>query len=216
MKDNRGVVMNTIKNIFCIGRNYVEHVHELGNVVPEEPVVFTKPSHSLFMADGQRLTLPSDEGDVHYEAELVLKLGRDYEAGISVDDIVSEMTVGLDLTLRDVQSRLKEKGQPWLLAKGFTNAAVLGKFVPFTSEKDCEKKNFTLHINDELVQEGDIKKMIFPLARQIEFLGEKLGLKKGDIIFTGTPECVGPLREKDSLLLSWGDEALGKTQVSFK
>lgn len=208
--------MNTIENIFCIGRNYVEHVHELGNVVPDDPVVFTKPSHSLFMADGRTLHLPSDQGEVHYEAELVLKLGRDYEPGISVDDIVSEMTVGLDLTLRDVQSRLKDKGHPWLLAKGFTNAAVLGKFIPFISENDCEKTSFTLHINDELVQEGDIKKMIFPLARQIEFLGEKLGLKKGDIIFTGTPEGVGPLQENDFLLLKWGERQLGSTRVSFE
>src|SRR5699024_4236558 len=118
-------MMQTIKNIYCVGRNYVEHVHELGNVVPEEPVVFSKPTHAVVRADGGIINLPKDRGEVHYEAELVLKMGADYRVGITVDEIVSEMTVGLDLTLRDEQSKLKERAHPWLLSKGFPASAVL-------------------------------------------------------------------------------------------
>lgn len=206
--------MQDIYNIFCIGRNYVEHVHELGNELPEEPVVFTKPTHALVTAKGQTISLPTNQGDVHYEAELVLKIGKDYKPGDSVDDVVSEMTIGLDLTLRDVQSKLKEKAHPWLRSKGFQNAAVLGEFFPFPGEENCKDTAYALYINDERVQLGDIKKMIFPLQTLIQFIGEHLGLKKGDIIYTGTPSGVGPLYDGDDVTLLWGEDVVGTVKVS--
>lgn len=205
--------MQTIKNIYCIGRNYVEHVHELGNVVPDQPVVFSKPTHALIEANNNSIELPLDKGDIHYEAELVLKIGRDYDSNITVDEIVSQMTVGLDLTLRDVQSELKEKEHPWLLAKGFHQAAVLGQFIPFLGEEKCKQTKFSLYINDKCVQIGDINKMIFPLQSLITFIGENLGLKKGDIIYTGTPEGVGPLKWKDHIKMVWGEQVLGTATV---
>lgn len=209
-------MMQTIKNIYCIGRNYVEHVHELGNVVPEEPVVFNKPTHAIAMANGDIIKLPSNRGEVHYEAELVLKIGAHYVPGITVDEIVSEMTVGLDLTLRDEQSKLKERAHPWLLSKGFPSSAVLGEFISFPCEKVCKETEFTLSINDKQVQKGNINKMIFPLQLMIDFIGKNLGLKRGDIIFTGTPEGVGALRQDDALVMKWGEQVMGSLQVDFQ
>src|SRR5699024_1392227 len=130
--------------------------HELGNTVPESPVVFSKPTHALAKASRNTITLPKDKGDVHFETELVLKMGKDYEPGIAVDEIVSEMTIGLDLTLRDIQSKLKEKRHPWLVSKGFPNAAVIGEFIPFPGEAACKETNFTLEINGETRQDGDV------------------------------------------------------------
>lgn len=207
------IKLQTIKNIFCIGRNYVAHVHELGNEVPTRPVVFMKPTHALTKAVGQTIDLPKGRGDVHYEAELVIKMGQDYEPNLSLDEMVSEMTVGLDLTLRDIQTELKEKQQPWDLAKGFKHAAILGDFIPFPGLATCKEKQFELTINDEQVQVGQINKMIFPLHDIIHFVGEHLGLKKDDIIFTGTPEGVGALQDGDHLSLIWDEERLGNINI---
>lgn len=209
-------MMQTIKNIYCIGRNYVEHVYELGNVVPEEPVVFSKPTHSVVRANGGIIKLPNSRGEIHYEAELVLKIGTDYRPHITIDEIISEMTVGLDLTLRDEQTKLKDRSHPWLLSKGFPGSAVLGKFIAFPGEQVCKETDFTLFINNQRVQTGDINKMIFPLQLIIDFIGENLGLKKGDIIFTGTPEGVGPLQHGDALMIKWGEKELGTAQVDFQ
>ena len=207
--------MDEIKNIYCIGRNYVEHVHELGNIVPTSPVVFNKPTHAIVEANGQEIDLPSDKGEVHFEAELVIKMGQDNNPELPVQDLISEMTIGLDLTLRDVQSALKEKQHPWLLSKGFPNAAIIGKFIPFPGIEPCAKKDFRLFINDSLRQKGNIQHMIFPIGHLIRFIGENLGLKKGDIIFTGTPEGVGPLQDGDILSLLWEEEELGTCIVKF-
>lgn len=205
--------VQSIKNIFCIGRNYVAHAHELGNKVPTEPVVFTKPTHALTKAIGQTIDLPKDKGEVHYETELVIKMGRDYEPHLSVDEMISEMTIGLDLTLRDLQSKLKEKQEPWDLAKGFKHAGVVGKFIPFPGESICKTKQFKLHINEKQVQVGDMNKMIFSLGEIIHFIGQHLGLKKDDIIYTGTPEGVGPLCKADHLSLVWDEMVIGEIMI---
>ena len=200
--------------IYCIGRNFVKHIEELGNVVPEEPVVFTKTKHSIVQAKGQEIELPKDRGEVHYEAELVLKMGRDYNSSLEVDELISEMTVGLDLTLRDVQSKLKEKGHPWLLAKNFPNAAIVGEFIPFPGIDVCRNYDFSLQIDGKIVQKGKIRKMIFPIHSLLTYIGTNLGLKKGDLIFTGTPEGVGPLKSGQELNLHWKDQSLGRIKIS--
>lgn len=200
--------------IYCIGRNYVKHVEELGNIVPEEPVVFTKTSHSVTRAEGQEITLPKGRGAIHFETELVLKMGRDYDPNLSVDSLVSEMTVGLDLTLRDIQDSLKKKGYPWLVAKNFPHSAILGKFIPFPGVKACEETYFSLEIDGVEVQRGEIGKMIFPIATQLDYIGQHLGLKKGDLIFTGTPEGVGPLEGDEELDLFWDNQRLGRINIS--
>lgn len=207
--------VETIKNIFCVGRNYVKHVEELGNVLPDEPVIFSKPTHSLVKAK-DLIELPADRGEIHYETELVLKITGDYERGIGVDEIVSEMTIGLDLTLRDEQTKLKAKAHPWLLSKGFPQAAVLGEFISFPGYDRCKETSYSLRINGHKVQDGDINKMIFSLDEIITYIGENIGLAKGDLIFTGTPEGVGPLHHNDELEMLWGDKQLGKAKIKLE
>jgi|SRR5699024_2308554 len=207
--------METIKNIYCVGRNYVEHVHELGNMVPDQPVIFSKPTHALVKANHRTIQLPNDQGDIHYEAELVLKVGEDYQPDCSIDDVISEMTIGLDLTLRDVQNGLKEKAHPWLLSKGFKNSAVFGRFIPFPGIDECKKMKYFLYINNKKRQTGDISKMIFPIETLVHFIGKNLGLKKDDIIYTGTPEGVGPLQDGDEITMYWDEEVLGESKIQI-
>ncbi|WAA11318.1 fumarylacetoacetate hydrolase family protein [Fervidibacillus albus] len=208
--------MEMIKNIFCVGRNFKAHAKELNNPVPTSPFLFSKPTHAIVEASGQVVNLPSDQGTIHYETELVLYIGKTYEKGMTVDEIVDCMAIGLDLTLRDVQNTLKEKRYPWLLAKGFPNSAILSKFIDFPGEKVCKETNFSLLKNEEKVQEGNIRNLIFDLQTLIDFCGNHFGLGKGDIIFTGTPENVGPLVNGDHLTLLWGDNVLGEVKVKIE
>lgn len=208
--------MNTIRNIYCVGRNYVEHVKELQNKIPDKPVIFSKTTHSLVKADGSLIELPNNKGEVHYEVELVVKMGEDYAPEKAVDQLIDEMAIGLDLTLRDVQQELKEQGYPWLLSKGFPNSAIISEFIDFPGVDECKKQNFSLRINDKIVQEGNIAQMIFDMESLLRFIGDNLGLGKGDIIFTGTPSGVGPLNNKDHLSLRWGQQELGSCTIGLE
>ncbi|MDY0404239.1 fumarylacetoacetate hydrolase family protein [Virgibacillus sp. 179-BFC.A HS] len=205
--------MTEIKNIFCIGRNYEEHIKELHNKKSERPVVFSKPTHALAVADGSIYDLPANQGAIHYETEIVIKIARDFEKGKTADQLVDEMAIGLDLTLRDIQSELKQQGHPWLLAKGFPNSAILSEFFAFPGVEACKRAVFSLQLNGEKVQEGCMVDMIFDLNEQIDYIGTHFGLKKGDIIFTGTPSGVGPLKDGDQLLLQWKNEEVGSCTV---
>lgn len=207
--------MNTIKNIYCVGRNYVEHIKELNNQVPENPVIFSKPTHAAIKAANNIIELPVNNGSIHYEAELVIKVGNDYTPEASINDLIQEMTVGLDLTLRDLQQELKDNGYPWLISKGFNHSAVLGEFIPF-SLSDLTTDNFLLLINNTKVQEGNINHMIFDLETLIHFIGSNLGLKKGDLIFTGTPSGVSALHNNDKLEFYLGARCLGTCTVKMK
>ncbi len=134
---------------------------------------------------------------------------------MKVDEIVDALAIGLDLTLRDVQSQLKQKQHPWLLAKGFKNSAVVSDFIPFPGVEACEQLDFSLLKNGERVQVGNIKDLIFDLQTVIEFTAENFGLGKGDIIFTGTPSGVGPLSDQDKLSLNWGGNEIGCCSVTL-
>jgi len=202
--------MQQIKNIYCVGRNYVLHAKELNNKVPTSPMLFQKPTHALVEADGREIFLPGNQGTIHFETELVIKMGKPYEKGIKVDELVDAMAIGLDLTLRDVQNGLKEKGYPWLLAKGFKNSAVLSKFIPFPGVEKCKDLNFGLLKNGRQIQSGNIKDLIFDLQTLVDYIAEHLGLGVGDIIFTGTPEGVGPVSDGDRMSLLLGEEILGE------
>ncbi len=208
------IPMNEIRNIYCVGRNYVNHAKELNNDVPTKPLLFSKPNRSLVKAAGDDIMLPGDKGKVHYEAELIIRLGKPYEKGIKVNELIDSMALGLDLTLRDVQSELKKKGHPWLMAKGFPNAAVISDFIPFPGEEICKEKDFALMINGKQVQLGNIKQMIFDLQTLIDYCGTHLGTSEGDIIFTGTPEGVGSITDGDHMELVWDGDSLG--QCTFK
>jgi fumarylpyruvate hydrolase len=204
---------NTIRNIYCVGRNYRAHAAELGNDVPDQPMIFIKPTHALISMDTESVRLPGDQGEIHYEGELVLHVGKAYKPGISVDEIIDQYALGIDFTLRDVQSEIKKKGQPWLPAKGFLGSAPITGFIPFPGAAALEQTDFQLLKNGDAVQRGNIQNLIFNLQTIIDFIAVNYGLGEGDIIYTGTPEGVGPVQQGDRLELLWGDRSLGTITI---
>ena len=185
-------------SIFCIGRNYVAHAHELGNEVPTSPVIFMKPSTAV-LAEGKNFTIPSFTNDLHYEGELVLrvsKAGKNLKSP-NVLDYCDAITVGIDFTARDLQNKLKEKGLPWEKAKAFDDAAILGKWIPLTSNIIENPIHFSLHKNGVIVQDGNSSLMIFTMATILESLTEYFSIYPGDLIYTGTPVGVGPTSKGD-------------------
>lgn len=207
--------MNEIRNIYCVGRNYVAHAKELNNEVPTSPFLFSKPTHAYAKAKGQEIYLPSNRGSVHFETELVIRIGRQHEVGMKVDEVIDSMGIGIDFTLREVQSELKKKGHPWLLAKGFPNSAIVSKFIVFPGIEEIKKMDFMLIKNGEKVQQGNIKNMIFDLQTIMDFTALHFGLDEGDIIFTGTPEGVGQVLDGDHLSLVWDNKALGECFIKW-
>jgi len=202
--------MENIRNIFCVGRNYRLHAAELGNEVPTSPFLFTKPTHALALAQGDAITLPGNQGELHYEAELVFHIAQPYREGMQVEDVIDRMALGIDFTLRDVQNELKKKGHPWLLAKGFRNSAVITPFHPFPGWDACTETAFSLKKNGTEVQRGTIGDAIFDVLTLIRFASERFGLSTGDLLYTGTPAGVGPVADGDRLSLYWGDELWGE------
>lgn len=201
-----------INTIYCIGRNYVEHIHELGNERPREPVVFLKPANSLLCADAE-IQLPSYSDNVHYETELVLLLGEVPEQ-LTLSNAwqaVLAYAVGLDLTARDVQEQLKQKGLPWTKAKGFRHAACVSDFVQVTEQENI---HFDLHVNGELKQRGLTEQMIFSIPELLCQLHNDYGLCCGDLVFTGTPAGVGRLQHEDELVLSLLNQITARFSVA--
>jgi 2-keto-4-pentenoate hydratase/2-oxohepta-3-ene-1,7-dioic acid hydratase in catechol pathway len=193
-----------IRRIFCIGKNYAAHVEELkhlGHAPDGECVVFMKPPSSL-VAPGSPVVLPRGQGGVHHEAELVVMLsggGRE----IAVADAlqwVNAVTLGLDLTLRDLQTTLKDKGKPWELSKAFDHSAPLGDFSPWTGG-DLQALEFTCKVNGALRQHGRTAEMLYTVARQISILSQSWALAAGDVIYTGTPSGVAALLPGDEVVL---------------
>jgi fumarylpyruvate hydrolase len=207
--------LNKINNIYCVGRNYAAHAKELQNEVPASPMLFSKPTHALVTGDGQEVLFPGDRGSIHFETEVVLKIGKPYEQGIKAEEIVDSMAIGIDFTLRDVQSELKKKGHPWLLAKGFPNSALVSNFIPFPGVEEMKKIDFSLVKNGETVQQWNIGNMIFDFQTIIDFTAQNFGLGEGDLIYTGTPEGVGQVNDKDQLTLLWGNSILGECYIKL-
>ncbi|WP_246938542.1 fumarylacetoacetate hydrolase family protein [Bacillus pinisoli] len=207
--------MVEVKNIFCIGRNYANHALELGNAIPSSPILFSKPTHSLVKADGSEIRYPGGRGEIHHELEIVLHIAKDVPESFEVEDVVDQMALGIDFTLRDEQSKLKDKGHPWLKAKGFPNSAVITDFWAFPGVEGCKEVEFSLSKNGETVQLGNIRDMMFDFKQVIEHCNYYFGLKKGDIIYTGTPEGVGPIRHGDTLSLRWGQDEKGSFKVAL-
>jgi 2-keto-4-pentenoate hydratase/2-oxohepta-3-ene-1,7-dioic acid hydratase in catechol pathway len=191
-----------VNRIFCIGRNYAEHIRELGNTPDDACVVFMKPA-SCVVPVGAPLVLPQSRGSVHHETELVVMLtGGD--ADIPVDralENVAALTLGLDLTLRELQGELKKKGAPWELCKAFDGAAPLGDWTPYKGQ-DLQALEFTCDVNGQRRQTGHTKDMLFPVARIIHLLSRTWSLQPGDVIYTGTPAGVGPLAPGDRVTLA--------------
>ncbi len=191
--------------IICIGRNYAEHIRELNNEVPDEPVIFIKPDSAL-LRNNAPFFIPEFSNDVHYEVELVIKINK-LGKHIPIQfarDYYSEIALGIDFTARDLQSKLKEKGLPWEKAKGFDHSAVMSKFIPVEqfgiSQNDSIKSlNFSLQKNNVVVQQGNTDFMINNIDEIISHVSQYFTLKIGDYIFTGTPAGVGPVTPGDHL-----------------
>ena len=208
--ENQAVHVN---NIYCIGRNYVDHIAELKNEAPTEPVVFMKPNNSI-VHNGATIRLPAYSQSVHYECELVLLIGKDSDDvnGDDLNEIIAGYGIGLDLTARDVQSRLKEKGLPWTKAKGFRGAACVSDFIAADKLTEPQYCAFTFQVNGETRQQGQTSLMIYPISAILRELAESYGLKAGDVIFTGTPAGVGELHTGDKLAL----DLAGLVQAEFE
>ncbi len=191
----------TPNNIFCIGRNYVAHIAELQNETPTEPLIFLKPNGSLQYSGS--LKLPEFSQNVHYETELVLQIGTDCDhiAPEDAHTLIAAYAVGLDLTARDVQDVAKAKGLPWTKAKGFRGAACVSDFVPASQLPNFQEIEFTMKLNGELRQHGRVNHMIYSIPVLLTELASIYGLRRGDLVFTGTPEGVGRLQSGDVLAL---------------
>ncbi|HEX2919912.1 MAG TPA: fumarylacetoacetate hydrolase family protein [Bacteroidales bacterium] len=195
--------------IICIGLNYRKHAAELGWELPTEPVVFMKPDSSL-LKKNKPFFLPDFSDDIQYEVEIVVKiskLGKGIEARFA-HRYYDELTLGIDITARDIQSRNAKKGHSWELSKGFDGAAPVGTFVPVSSVPDVLNLDFRLEINGNIVQQSSSSDMIFNINQIIEYVSRFFTLKTGDLIFTGTPSGVGKLNKGDNLVAFLGDKPL--------
>lgn len=185
--------------ILCVGRNYSEHAKELGNAVPENPVIFSKPDTAL-LKNGEAFYLPDFSNDVHHEVELVIrinKMGKKIQEKFA-RNYFNEIGLGIDFTARDMQSQLKEKGLPWELAKAFDGSAPIGDFFSIEG-KDIKQINFSLKKNGTTVQQGNTAQMIFSFEQIVSFVSQYFTLKVGDLIYTGTPAGVGKVNAGDKL-----------------
>lgn len=195
--------------IICIGLNYRKHAMEMGWAVPDEPVVFMKPDSSI-LKNNKPFFLPDFSINIHYEVEVVLKisqLGKGITAKFA-SRYYDEITLGIDITARDLQSRLAATGLPWEISKCFDGAAPLGRFIPVTSIKDMTNIDFRLEINNKVAQKSNTSDMIFGFNEIVEYVSKFFTLKTGDLIFTGTPPGVGQLKRNDNLVAYLNDEPL--------
>ncbi|WP_378187089.1 fumarylacetoacetate hydrolase family protein [Aquimarina sp. W85] len=187
--------------IICIGRNYTDHIAELENEKPENPVVFLKPDTSILLKK-QPFFIPDFSSDVHYEVEILVKINK---LGKYIDrkfahKYYDQIGLGIDFTARDLQKKLKEKGLPWEKAKSFDGAAVIGKWVSKEGFENINAINFRLEKNGVPVQQGSTELMLWKIDELIEYVSKYFTLKIGDVIFTGTPAGVGPVSTDDELV----------------
>ena len=186
--------------IICVGRNYVEHIQELNNETPDDPVIFLKPETAIPLKN-EPFFYPDFSTDVHYEVEVLVKINR---VGKNIDEkfahkYYDEIGIGIDFTARDVQSKLKAKGLPWELAKAFNGSAPVSPFMPKTEFSNLQDLSFRLDVNGETRQLGNTSLMLFKIDYLISFVSRYFLLQQGDILFTGTPKGVGPVQVGDRL-----------------
>lgn len=210
-KNNETRPQEQLGKVVCVGRNYAAHAAELGNEIPTRPILFIKPASSVIGTDSliasQVIDAPRDTAyDVHYEAELCVRIGAPLKAA-SIEAIkatpnaIDAVTLGLDLTLRELQSELKAKGHPWERAKCFDGSCVLAKWVDPEAYADFSAVSYELYINEQLTQEGNTELMLFPLYELLSEISYAFNLQPGDVVMTGTPSGVGVLKAGDRLTL---------------
>ena len=197
----------SIGKVVCVGRNYAAHAEELGNEVPSSPILFMKPASSVVSIRSD-VGRPNPEvfGETHYEAELCIQLSADLSMATieEAQQAIGGVTLGLDLTLRDLQSTLKEKGHPWERAKCFDGACVLADWIDPQAFGNLQNVHYQLTINDKLAQDGDSALMLFPVYELLVNISHAFSLQAGDVIMTGTPSGVGVLQAGDKLKLTLG------------
>lgn len=201
--------------IFAIGRNYAEHIKELNNERPEEPVIFTKPDTAL-LRNNAPFYYPDFSKDIHYEVELVLRI---FKEGKNIEEKFAHkyydaIGVGIDFTARDLQQKAKEKGLPWDIAKGFNGSAPISdKFIPVDEFAELKNINFSLQVDGELKQQGNTSLMLFNFEYTLAYLSKFFTLRTGDLIFTGTPKGVGPVAIGNTLAAFIENEKLLEFEV---
>ena len=211
---NRADKIN-IGKIVCVGRNYAEHAKELGNEVPDKPVVFLKPASAIIFS-GDEIKYPPFSEEMHHEVELVLLI-RSKIKNVTIEEAenaIGGYCVGLDMTLRDVQSKLKSKGHPWTIAKCFDTSAVLSEVVLKDDYNLTLDEEISLTVNDEERQRDKLNKMVFKPAELVQYLSSLMTLDEGDLIFTGTPKGVGKVNNGDVIKAEIEGVAELKVQVS--
>lgn len=188
--------------IICIGRNYLAHVAEMDNELPKEPLFFMKPATALVGPD-QPFRYPDFSSEIHFETELVLRIGQTGQAIAEAEAFryYDAITVGIDFTARDLQRRCIEKGQPWEMAKSFDQSAPVGVFKDFHQLKDPGQIGFGMRLNGQWAQQGNSRDLIFSFDRLVSHVSRFVTLEAGDLVFTGTPRGVGPVRVGDRLEL---------------
>lgn len=200
--------------IFCVGRNYTEHASELGNEVPDEPVLFMKPKNALIQ-NHTPFYYPEFTNELHYEVELVVRVNKNgkYVQPKHALNYINAISVGIDFTARDIQKELKEKGLPWERAKAFDNSAAIGDLVEYKNGSGLKDLTFSLKKNGEVVQQGNSSQMIFSVEDIISNISNYFSLNIGDLIFTGTPAGVGECVVGDKLEAFLGDKKLLEIEV---
>ncbi|WP_283202008.1 fumarylacetoacetate hydrolase family protein [Acinetobacter haemolyticus] len=200
----QGVFMNTQPSkIVCVGRNYAEHAKELGNAVPDRPILFMKPPSSLATL-AQGVAWNQALGECHYECEICLQIAHPLSQETDKNkalEAIGAITLGLDLTLRDLQSELKNKGQPWERAKAFDGACILADWVEADEIGDLQELELVLMINGEQRQHGFSRDMLFDIGALLVEINQSFSLQAGDVIMTGTPAGVGALNPNDQLTM---------------
>lgn len=215
-RDSNGkAIALPLGKVVCVGRNYAAHAKELNNPIPSAPLLFIKPATALVSLHAP-LAIPVNQGTVHHEVELALLIGRQLDCGSNdpVIEAIAGIGLALDLTLRDVQSRLKQNGQPWEIAKGFDGACPCSGFVASAQFEDLQDIDFSLALNGQLQQAGNTGDMLFPIAELLVEMRRHFTLQAGDILLTGTPAGVGPIAGGDQLRLTLADQFQITTQVS--
>lgn len=200
--------------IICIGRNYVDHIKELKNSRPKDPVIFLKTDTSIILKN-QPFFIPNFSNDVHHEVELLIKIKK---VGKHIDSKFShkyydQVSLGIDFTARDLQSELKSKGLPWEKAKAFDGSALIGKWVNKTKFQNIHNLDFSLELNENVVQKGNSSLMLWNIDEIISYVSQFFTLKIGDVIFTGTPSGVGRVNINDSLIGKIGDDEFFKIKI---
>lgn len=203
-----------VRRIYCVGRNYLAHIREMGNDERDPPFFFGKPADCI-RETGGTVAYPPQTDNLHYEIEMVVAIGKGGRdiAPSDVHDHIWGAAVGIDLTRRDMQLVAKEMGRPWDLSKGFDGAAPISPLTPLADVPSLSSGRIWLSVNDEIRQEGDLSEMIWPVAEHVSILSHAVALQPGDLIFTGTPAGVGPVRPGDRI--AGGVEGLTDIEIAI-